>query len=154
MSKKIYTPYGEKPKAIRTYDPEENRTQTVPTSETDVNEIIARSKRGMSLEALTQTKIPVYQDNTLVGTFEEVQNHIADMKTAFEHLPATVREELDNNPSNMAKAVMSDDPEIIKFCAENNIGEVFGIEYKDNTPVIAEPTKVEIVNPAEEKTAE
>ena len=73
------------------------RTQQHMKDECDINKIMARYQKTGLIEHLTD-KVPTYGDMPESIDYLEAMQTVAEAKTAFEHLPSTVREKFSNNP--------------------------------------------------------
>jgi len=92
----------------RVYNPqsgEPTRTKQEFRDEVDINEIVARMRRGISPPAWMTANTPRYGDFTNVPTsFSEAYAVIERAEEAFLSLPLEFRRELDHNPANLDKA--------------------------------------------------
>lgn len=84
-----------------------SRTQQEFIEETDINNIMARYiKTGT---------VPMYLDRTMLDgdmhtmSYHEMMNVIADANSAFASLPATIRDEFDNDPAKFVDFALNED---------------------------------------------
>jgi len=74
-------------------------------NEVNINEIVARMKRGINPPAWMTSATPRYGDFTDMPTsFQEAYQLIETAETAFRSLPLEFRRALDHNPANLQNA--------------------------------------------------
>lgn len=66
--------------------------------ECDINKIMERYQRTGLIEHINENA-PRYEDMPLAADFQEAMGIIAAATTTFEELPATIRDQFDNDPS-------------------------------------------------------
>lgn len=132
-------------------DPESRSVTNQSDKESsDINIIMKRyEKTGLITDLLTgQRRTPQYGDFSNVGDFHQLQNTLARTREAFDALPASVRNQFQNDPANL-----------IDFLADsNNDAEAVKLGLKDksvltpaepvNTPAAGAPAPVQPANPA------
>lgn len=103
-------------KAPGNFDPDENSRQSALTfddtddnaismtvqsfaKECDINEIVKRF--GLTGELPSSIRMPLTGDYTNVPDFHQAMNLVAQAKTEFLKLPASLRARFDHNPANL-----------------------------------------------------
>lgn len=82
--------------------PEKLRTQQQFKDELDVNNIVAKSNRGIA-PSFTNRAVARYMDTSNTPDIAEAFNIIQEAQEAFLQLPAALRLELDNDPVNITQ---------------------------------------------------
>lgn len=84
---------------------EPTRTKQEFKKEVDINEIIARMRRGISPPPWMTSATPRYGDFTdMPASFQEAYAIVEKGEAAFASLPLEFRRELDHNPANLDSA--------------------------------------------------
>lgn len=95
----FHTAYSKKQRVQLSFPPGEGRTKQEFKAEADINVIMKRYERTGVIEYV-QKRSPQYADVT-GRDYQEAMNLIADARTAFEELPATMRARFDNDPAEL-----------------------------------------------------
>lgn len=105
MSEKFKSAYS---RGVRVYHPlsgEPTRVKQEFKKDVDINEIVARMKRGISPPPWLTSNTPRYGDFVdLPASFQEAHEILRRGEAAFKSLPLEFRRELDHDPRNLDKA--------------------------------------------------
>lgn len=108
MTVKIYKPYGQKRRILQTFK-KPSRTKQSMAAECDINNIMSKYNKTGLVSHVNEHK-GQYGDATGVD-FQHAQNMIIEATETFASLPANLRKEFDNDPSQFL-AFVSDDNNI------------------------------------------
>lgn len=85
-------------------DPKERRTKSEFLKDCDINLIMAKYKKTGILPSSARSAAARYGDFSQVPTFAEMQDKINAAQEVFAALPAKVRKQFDNDPSQFLQA--------------------------------------------------
>lgn len=103
----IITAYGPKIKVPLIFPSDEGRTKQSFRDECDINVLMKRYEDTGTLEHITK-RAALYANVTALD-FQRAMDIVANARTAFADLPASVRDRFDNDPQKMLAFVMDDE---------------------------------------------
>lgn len=105
MNEKFKSAYNRGRGAPHPVSDEPTRVKQEFKKDVDINEIVARMKRGISPPPWLTSNTPRYGDFTdLPASFQEAHEIMRRGEAAFKSLPLEFRRELDHDPRNLDKA--------------------------------------------------
>lgn len=106
MKRKIRSAYSGQVRVINPSMMEkDSKVQREFKKETDINDIMARAKRGQFPPAWMTNKTPYYGDFTQVPkNYQEAFDVVLRAKESFDSLPLEFRKAIGNDPRNLASA--------------------------------------------------
>lgn len=102
-----HTAYSQKPRVQKHMIPGEGRTKQSFKDECDINVIMRRYQKTGVLP-MSQRLEPRYADITGVD-FQSAMDLVANARTAFEELPASIRTRFENDPAKLLDFVHDED---------------------------------------------
>lgn len=85
---------------VKTVNPDKTRTQQQFKDQCDVNQIIAKYKRGLPITHLARVQ-GTYADVSAIGDYHESMNKVLKAQDAFLTIPAELRNKLGNDPAQL-----------------------------------------------------
>lgn len=103
------TAYGPKIKVTLACDPAEGKTKQEFKDDCDINVILARFRNSGALEHINRRKAQFADCTVSAYDFQHAMDVLADAKSAFQNLPAALRDRFDNDPAELLAFVEDDD---------------------------------------------
>lgn len=104
----FYSQYN--PKPHKGHDPKgKTMVQTHFMDECDINQIIAKARRGIVPQVFFTQKSPWFGDFSNGLSYHDMQNVLIDTEKAFMELPAKVRERFKNDPAALVAFLDNED---------------------------------------------
>lgn len=105
MKLEIRSAYSDRESVNNPVSGEPSRTKQEFKSEVDINEIVARMRRGVQPPPWMTSATPRYGDFTnMPASFQEAYAIVQEGEQAFKSLPLEFRRALDHNPANLDSA--------------------------------------------------
>jgi len=101
------TPFTPRVSVSIDFTKSKNHTRSEQAPATDINNIVKRFHKTGVIDWVANNE-PQFGDFTNIN-FEEIQNKVAQGKQLFESLPAHVRKEFNNNPSEFIEFIQTKD---------------------------------------------
>ncbi|AXH77925.1 MAG: internal scaffolding protein [Microviridae sp.] len=100
------------------YKCQENLTEQSHEADCNVNTVVARFQKTGDLSLIQKSKGMFMDLSLMPQSYQECLDYVSSVDDLFQALPATVRREYDNSPSNFMRAAVNDPDKVYRHAEQ------------------------------------